>query len=158
LKGKRCKPKGYIIYSIKQLQKISQISQKFPIQVQEASRTPNRLDQNRPSPWNTIIKTNKHRDQRMSQTVKKKKKTYKCKPIKITAGFSTEILKSRKAWREVFRALNENNFNPRIFYSSTHCSKLIEQYKSSMINESKTVYNHKTTITEDSTKNSAHRR
>jgi hypothetical protein len=42
--------------------------------------------------------------------------TYKCKPIKITADFSTEILKARRAWSEVFQALNENNFNPRILY------------------------------------------
>jgi hypothetical protein len=42
--------------------------------------------------------------------------TYKGKPIKITAYFSTETLKARKAWSEVFRTLNENNFNPRILY------------------------------------------
>jgi hypothetical protein len=46
----------------------------------------------------------------------KKQTTYKCKPIKITADFSTETLKGRRAWSEVFHALNENNFNPRIFY------------------------------------------
>jgi hypothetical protein len=28
--------------------------------------------------------------------------TYKGKPIKITADFSTEILKARRAWSEVF--------------------------------------------------------
>jgi hypothetical protein len=27
-----------------------------------------------------------------------------------------EILKARRAWSEVFQALNENNFNPRILY------------------------------------------
>jgi hypothetical protein len=27
-----------------------------------------------------------------------------------------ETLKARRAWSEVFRALNENNFNPRILY------------------------------------------
>jgi hypothetical protein len=48
----------------------------------------------------------------------KKQITYKCKPIKITADFSTETLNARRAWREVFRALNENNFNPRIPYSA----------------------------------------
>jgi hypothetical protein len=41
---------------------------------------------------------------------------YKGKPIKITADFSTETLKTRKEWSEVFQALNENNFNPRILY------------------------------------------
>jgi hypothetical protein len=42
--------------------------------------------------------------------------TYKSKAIKITADFSTETLKVRTAWSEVFQALNENNFNPRILY------------------------------------------
>jgi hypothetical protein len=41
---------------------------------------------------------------------------YKSKPIKITAGFSTETLKARRAWSEVFWALNENNFSSRILY------------------------------------------
>jgi vacuolar-type H+-ATPase catalytic subunit A/Vma1 len=30
--------------------------------------------------------------------------------------FSTETLKARKQWSEVFWALNEKEFNPRIFY------------------------------------------
>jgi hypothetical protein len=60
------------------------------------------------------------------KSVKEKKQIpYKGKPIKITADFSTETLKARRAWRkkkkrrawrEVFQALNENNFNPRILY------------------------------------------
>jgi hypothetical protein len=41
---------------------------------------------------------------------------YKGKPIKITADFSRKILKAKRAWGEVFWALNENNFNPRILY------------------------------------------
>jgi hypothetical protein len=43
---------------------------------------------------------------------RKKQKTYKGKLIKIT-DFSMETLKARRAWSEVFQALNENNFNPR---------------------------------------------
>jgi hypothetical protein len=46
----------------------------------------------------------------------KKQITYKGKLIKIAADFSTEILKARRAWNEVFKALNENNINPRILY------------------------------------------
>jgi hypothetical protein len=41
---------------------------------------------------------------------------YKGKTIKITSDFSMEALKARKAWSEVFRGLNENNFNHKIFY------------------------------------------
>jgi hypothetical protein len=46
----------------------------------------------------------------------KKQITYKGKPIKITADFPMDTLKARRAWSEVFWALNENNFNPRILY------------------------------------------
>jgi hypothetical protein len=46
----------------------------------------------------------------------KKQITHKGKPIKITADFSTETLTARRTWNEVFRSLNENNFNPRILY------------------------------------------
>jgi hypothetical protein len=42
----------------------------------------------------------------------KKQITYKDKHIKITPHFSTETLKTRRVWSEVFWALNENTFNP----------------------------------------------
>jgi hypothetical protein len=48
--------------------------------------------------------------------IEKNQITYKSKPLKITADFSTETLKARRAWSKVFWALNENNFNPRILY------------------------------------------
>jgi hypothetical protein len=51
------------------------------------------------------------------KAVKEKKKiTYKGKPIKITADFSMEAFKARRAWSEVLRSINENNFNPRMLY------------------------------------------
>jgi hypothetical protein len=37
---------------------------------------------------------------------------YKGKAIKLTADFSTETLKARRAWSKVFQELNENNFSP----------------------------------------------
>jgi hypothetical protein len=45
------------------------------------------------------------------------------KSIKITANFSTEILKARRAWSEVFWALNENYFKPGILYPEKYHSK-----------------------------------
>jgi vacuolar-type H+-ATPase catalytic subunit A/Vma1 len=52
------------------------------------------------------------------KTVREKKQTTcKGKTIKITADFSKETLKARREWSEVFWALNEKNFNPRILYS-----------------------------------------
>jgi hypothetical protein len=46
----------------------------------------------------------------------KNQMTYEAKLTKITADFSTETLKARRAWSEVFPALNENNFNSRLLY------------------------------------------
>jgi hypothetical protein len=76
----------------------------MPIQVQEASRTPNRLDQNRITPQHIIIKTTstENRERILKAVREKKQKTYKSKSIKITADFSTETLKARRAWSEVF--------------------------------------------------------
>jgi hypothetical protein len=48
----------------------------------------------------------------------------KVKPIKITADFSRETLKVRRAWSEVFQMLNENNFSPRILYSGKQSFKI----------------------------------
>jgi hypothetical protein len=46
----------------------------MPIQVQEASRTPNRLDQKRTSPLNIIIKTtNTENRERIMKVVRQKK-------------------------------------------------------------------------------------
>jgi hypothetical protein len=90
----------------------------MPIQVQEASRTQNRLDQNRTTPPHIISKSiSTETRKRILKTVREKKQIInKGKPIKITADFSMETLKARRAWSEVFWTLNENNFSPKILY------------------------------------------
>jgi hypothetical protein len=46
----------------------------IPIQMQEASRTPNRPDQNRSTPWHIIIKTtNTETQERILKVVREKK-------------------------------------------------------------------------------------
>jgi hypothetical protein len=92
----------------------------MPIQVQEASRTPNRPVQNTTTPQHIIIKTtNTEIRERILKVEREKKQIiYKGRPIKITTDFSTETLKARTVWNEVIQALNENNFNPRILYSA----------------------------------------
>jgi hypothetical protein len=90
----------------------------MPIQVQELSRTPNRLNQNRTTPQHIIIKTRstETRERILKSAREKKQITYKDKSIKITTDFSMKTLKARRAWSEVLQALNKNNFNPRILY------------------------------------------
>jgi hypothetical protein len=74
------------------------------IQVQETFRTPNRTDQNRTSSQHLTIKiTSTENRERILKFVKAKNQiTQKGKPIKITTNFSTETLKPRRAWSEVF--------------------------------------------------------
>jgi hypothetical protein len=93
----------------------------LPIHVQEASRTPNKLGQYRNSPQHIIIETTSTENrQRILKAVREKKQImYKGKLIKITADFSMETLKARRAWSEVFQALNENNFSPKRLYPET---------------------------------------
>jgi hypothetical protein len=70
----------------------------IPVQMHEASRTPNRPDQNSTTTRHIIIKTTSSgtRERIMKAVREKKPVTYKGKPIKITADFSTESLKARR--------------------------------------------------------------
>jgi hypothetical protein len=45
-----------------------------------------------------------------------------------------DTLKARRAWREVFWELNENNFSPRILYPAKLSFKIYGAIKSSSIN------------------------
>jgi hypothetical protein len=69
------------------------------IQVQEASRTPNRLGQIRTPPQHIIIKTTSTENrERIWKAVREKKQIiYKSESIKITADFSMGTLKARRA-------------------------------------------------------------
>jgi hypothetical protein len=80
------------------------LEKELSIQVKEASRTPNRLDQNRTSPQHIIVKTSSTENRgRILKAVREKKQiTHKGKPIRQTADLSTETLKARRAQREVF--------------------------------------------------------
>jgi hypothetical protein len=105
------------IFSNTITEKFLNIKKVFPTQVQESSTTPKRLDQNRTS-HDTLSKTTSTQDrQRILKSVTEKQQIkYTDKPIKITADFSTETLKARRVWSEVFWTLNENKFSPRLLY------------------------------------------
>jgi hypothetical protein len=77
----------------------------------------------------SIVETTstENRDRILNDIRKKEQITYKGKPIKITANFSTETLKARKSWSELFQALKENIFSPRILFQQNYNSKLMEE-------------------------------
>jgi hypothetical protein len=75
------------------------------------------------------LKQNAQRIKNIEACKRKKQITYKYTTIKITADFSMETLKARRAWGEVFQALNENYFNPRILYPTKLSFKIDEAIK-----------------------------
>ena len=69
------------------------------INVQEAYRTPNRMDQKRNFPRHIIIRTtNTLNKYRILKAVREKGHvTYKGRPIKITPDFSPETMNTRRS-------------------------------------------------------------
>jgi tRNA A37 threonylcarbamoyladenosine dehydratase len=105
---------GNIFNKIK-AENFTDLKKETPIQVQEASKTPNRHDPKRTSPQHIVAKTisTKNKERILKAVREKNQITYKDKPFKIIADFSTETLKPRKAWCEIFQLLKENNFSSR---------------------------------------------
>jgi hypothetical protein len=70
----------------------------LPIQVQEASRTTNNLDQVETSPWHIVIKTTSTENkERILKAIREGLYIFICKPTKITADFSSKTLKAKRA-------------------------------------------------------------
>jgi hypothetical protein len=86
--------------------------------VQEAYRTPNHQDQKRNTPTHIIIKTlsTQNKERILKSAKEKRQVTYKGKPIRITADFSTQTLTARKSWKDINQAMKESNCQPRLFY------------------------------------------
>ena len=80
--------------------------------IQEAYKTPNRLDQNRNSCWHIIIRTsNALNKERISKAVRGKAQvTYKGRTIRITPDFSPETVRARRSWIDVIQTQREHKF------------------------------------------------
>jgi hypothetical protein len=96
------------------------LKKEMPMNIQEAYRTPNRLDQKRNSSRHIIIRTtNALNKDRILKAVREKEKvqvTYKGKPIRIIPDFSPETMKARRAWTDVIQMLRKHKFQPRLLY------------------------------------------
>jgi CDP-diacylglycerol pyrophosphatase len=89
--GKEVRTKGIDnIFKKRIAEKFLNLKQEMPIPDQKASRTVNRHDQKRNSPWQIIVKTiSTENKERILKTVRKKNQiTYESTPIKIRADFS----------------------------------------------------------------------
>jgi hypothetical protein len=94
------------------------LKKEVPMNIQEAYRTPNRLDQKRNSSRQIVIKTsNALNKKRMFKVVREKgQETYKGRPIRITVDFSPETMKARRSWADVIQTLGEHKCQPRLLY------------------------------------------
>ena len=94
------------------------IKKEMPMIIQEAYRTPNRLDQKRNSSRHIIIRTTNalNKDRILKAVREKGQVTYKGKPIRITPDFSPETMKARRAWTDVIQTLREHKCQPRLLY------------------------------------------
>jgi hypothetical protein len=93
------------------------IKKEMPMNIQEAYRTPNRLDKKRKSSQHIIIRTNALNKNRILKAVREKGEiTYKGKPIRITPDFSPETMKARRVWTDVIQTLREHKCQTRLIY------------------------------------------
>ena len=86
--------------------------------IQEAYRTPNRLDQKRNSSQHIRIRTKTalNKDRILKAVREKGQVTYKGRPIRITPDFSPETMKARRSWIDVIEKLREHKYQPRLLY------------------------------------------
>jgi hypothetical protein len=86
--------------------------------IKEAYRTPNRLDQKRNSSRHIIIRTTNalNKDRILKALRKKGQVTYKGRPIKIITYFSPETIKARRSWTDVMQTLREHKCQPKLLY------------------------------------------
>ena len=86
--------------------------------IQEAYRTPNRLDQKRNSFQHITIRTTKalNKDRILKSVRGKGQVIYKDRPIRITPNFSGETMKARRSWTDVIQTLREHKCQPRLLY------------------------------------------
>jgi hypothetical protein len=90
----------------------------MPMNIQEAYRTPNRLDQKRNSSQLIIIRTTNslNKDRILKAVRRNGQVTYKGRPIRITPDFSPEAMKARNSWDNVIQTLREQKCQPRLLY------------------------------------------
>jgi hypothetical protein len=88
--------------------------------IKEAYRTSNRLNQKRNSSGHIIIRaTNALNKDRILKAVREKGQViYKGRPIRITPDFSPDTMKARRYCADVIQTLREHKCQPRLLYSA----------------------------------------
>jgi hypothetical protein len=92
------------------------LKKEMPMNIQEAYRPHNRLDQNRNSSRHIMIRTTNalNKDKILKEKRKKDHVTHKGRPIRITPDFSPETMKARRSWTDVIQTLREHKCQPKL--------------------------------------------
>ena len=108
------------------------------IKIQEAQRTPNNLNPNRPTSRHIIIKMAKVKDkERILKAAREKQSiNYKGTPIRLSADFSTETLQARKEWQDISKVLKGKNLQPGILHLARISFKIEGEIKNFSNNKS----------------------
>jgi hypothetical protein len=94
----------------------SYLKKEMPMNIQEAYRTPNRLDWKRNSPRYIIIRTTNglNKDRILKAVRGKGQVTYNGRPIRITPDFSLETMKARRSCTDIIQTVREHKCQPRL--------------------------------------------
>ena len=81
------------------------LKKEMPMNIQEAYRTSNRLDQKRNSSRHIIIRTKNalNKDRILKAVREKGQVTYKGRPIRISPNFSPGIMKAIRSWTKTLQ-------------------------------------------------------
>ena len=93
------------------------LKKEMSMNIQEAYRTPNRLDKKRNSSHPLIKPPNLQNKERILKAVREKSQvTYKSRPIRITPDFSPETMRARRSWTDITQTLRKYKCQPRLLY------------------------------------------
>jgi len=85
------------------------LKKEMPINIQEAYRTPNRLNQKKYLPSHNSQSTKCTKQRRVLKAVRENGQvTYKGRPIRIIPDFSPETMKARRSWTDIIQTLGEH--------------------------------------------------
>jgi hypothetical protein len=90
----------------------------MPMNIQEAYRTPNRMDRKRNSSHHLIVKTpNAQNKDRILRAIRGKGQvTYKGRPIRIILYFSSVTMKARRSRADLIQTLSKQKCQPRFLH------------------------------------------
>jgi hypothetical protein len=94
------------------------LRKEMTMNIQEAYRIPNSLDQKRNSSWHIIIRTTHalNKDRILKAVRGKFQVTYKGRPIRNIPDSSPETMKARRSCIDVIHTLREHKCQPRLLY------------------------------------------